>query len=70
MVMVMVILKGGITMKGKLEPYKDDLKRLRNEGLSFEAIAIWMAKNKKISMSATGIRNFLKKLEIQEEANK
>lgn len=57
-------------MKGKLEPFRDDLIRLRLSGLSFEAIALWLAKNKKVTASATGIRNFLKKQEINEEANK
>lgn len=57
-------------MKGKLEPFVDDLLRLRNEGLSFEAIAMWLAKNRKVTASATGIRNFLKKQEIKLEASK
>ncbi|HGJ5865498.1 MAG TPA: hypothetical protein ACHBZ9_07355 [Arsenophonus nasoniae] len=55
-------------MKGKLAPYEADIKTMRYKGLSYEAIAVWLADNRKISVSATGIRNYLKKLEINERA--
>lgn len=58
------------SMKEKFFPYKLELKKLRNEGYTFEGLAIWLAEEKNIEASPTGIRNFLKKCEIKERLKK
>ncbi len=54
----------------KYSDYEDDIKRLREEGLSYANIALWLAENKKRPASVNGVRNFLLKLEILEKASK
>ncbi|MDL1821995.1 hypothetical protein PSW42_11505 [Yersinia pestis] len=56
--------------KGKFEPFQAELVRLRGEGYTYEQLAIWLADNKKVVASVTGVRNFLKQLEIKERATK
>uniref|UniRef100_UPI003879D9C6 hypothetical protein n=1 Tax=Arsenophonus sp. TaxID=1872640 RepID=UPI003879D9C6 len=48
-------------MKQKTSDFKDDIFRLRSEGMSYENIAIWLAKNKGFLIGGTSIRAFVKR---------
>lgn len=48
-------------MKQKTSDFKDDIFRLRSEGMSYENIAIWLAENKGFLIGGTSIRAFVKR---------
>lgn len=54
----------------KYADYEKDIVRLRNEGVSYANIALWLAENKKEMASVNGVRNFLLKLEIKEKSSR
>lgn len=48
-------------MKQKTSDFKEDIFKLRSEGMSYENIALWLAKNKGFAVGGTSIRAFVKK---------
>ncbi|HGJ5855083.1 hypothetical protein [Arsenophonus nasoniae] len=48
-------------MKKKTSDFKEDILRLRREGISYEKIAIWLASNKQFAVTANGVRAFVQK---------
>lgn len=48
-------------MKQKTSDFKEEIFRLRAEGMSYENIALWLAKNKGFAVGGTSIRAFVKK---------
>lgn len=65
-----VLRYGGKLKRIKYADYENDIVRLRNEGVSYANIALWLAENKKEMASVNGVRNFLLKLEIKEKSSK
>lgn len=50
--------------------FEEDILRLRKEGETYDAITLWLAKNKGFVVSPSSIRSFLKKLEVLKAAKK
>ncbi|HGJ5854435.1 hypothetical protein [Arsenophonus nasoniae] len=48
-------------MKKTTSDFKEDILRLREQGLSYERIAFWLAENKKFEVTANAIRLFIVK---------
>ncbi|KPW72660.1 hypothetical protein ALO76_200034 [Pseudomonas syringae pv. coriandricola] len=50
--------------------FEVDILRLRHEGLSYDAIALWIATHKKTVVSVGAIRGVIKKAELKNAAEK
>ncbi|BAN99909.1 hypothetical protein E05_51430 (plasmid) [Plautia stali symbiont] len=57
-------------MKQKTSDFKEEIFRLRAEGMSYENIALWLAKNKGFAVGGTSIRAFVKKQQTLDALNK
>ncbi|AJJ37981.1 hypothetical protein CH62_4367 (plasmid) [Yersinia pestis] len=57
-------------MKKKTSDFKDDILKLRDEGVSYENIAIWLAENKRFAVTGSAIRAFVKKQQMLDALSK
>ncbi len=51
-------------MKKKTSDFKEEILKLRDEGISYENIAIWLAEKKGFAVTGTAIRAFVKKQQM------
>lgn len=52
----------------KLADFENDVFKLRDRGLSFEKIALWLATEKNFAVTPQGVRAFLQRQEIKRKA--
>ncbi|HGJ5866246.1 MAG TPA: hypothetical protein ACHBZ9_05150 [Arsenophonus nasoniae] len=57
-------------MKKKTRDFKEDIFRLRSEGMSYENIAIWLAANRSFAVTGAAIRSFIKSQKVLDALNK
>ncbi|RMP13865.1 hypothetical protein ALQ30_200007 [Pseudomonas syringae pv. persicae] len=66
----MMLLPRERGLRMKTSDFEEDILRLRKEGETYDAITLWLAKNKGFVVSPSSIRSFLKRLEVLKAAKK